>query len=206
MDYQDYRFKTPEVDPFPKDLEVHYQAPAMPDFVGPMPMRTLTRGKEYTSNTEWVTNGHYNDQAIASDRAYYRSIGFWPVTTQEVLCCQELHGGQDKMLDVMHKHGVYFYIYDAHEYFQQPAIEKVEYRPVITDDLLGRIQRFEEAFAGAGKLLIDSFSDFTFPNKPLYPQGVALFAEKEVQEDTPPKNRPKGPRRTKNQRGAWWNK
>jgi len=54
-------------------------------------------------------------------------------------------------------------------------------------------------------VILDSCHDFKFPNQPLYPRGVAVFSEEE-QKDVKPKNRPKGPRRTKNQRGKWWDR
>lgn len=62
------------------------------------------------------------------------------------------------------------------------------------------MEAFKEAMKGvqAPKISLDSFADFGFKASPIY------LAEE--QKDVAPKNRPKGPRRTKNQRGAWWNK
>ena len=144
--YKTYEFKTPDEHPFPKGMKILYIPPSMPDFVGPMPQIELTEGKDYTPpNVEWVTNGKYQAQAEASNAGYFREKfrqadlamepiwkthpdcphGFWPVSTQEVLCCQEMHGGQDKMIEAMAKTEVYFYIHDAT--LPQPELE-IQYR------------------------------------------------------------------------------
>lgn len=108
--YQTYEFKIPEEHPFPKDLEVMYIPPKMPGFVGPMPQYKLTHGEDYLQ-----AFFRQQDKGMAAIWETHPDCphGHWPVSTQEVLCCQELHGGQDNMLREMHKAEVYFYIYDA---------------------------------------------------------------------------------------------
>lgn len=131
--YKTYEFKAPKEAPFPKGMEIAYIPPAMPDFVGPMPQMILKEGEDYYNQRE-ADHDRLLHEIFARQDDAMREIwkthpecphGYWPVSTQEVRCCQDLHGGQNAMLKEMEKHDVAFYIYDVPKY--EPA--QIDYKP-----------------------------------------------------------------------------
>lgn len=204
-------------------------------------------------------------------KSFYREQGTWVVSTQEVLCCQKLHGGQDKMIEKMHKEDIFFYIYDATigpidrprisyidrlHMFSTGRLRKNRYwvmlepeipipagwrsvhfappddvRPLFADpdlvidyippampDFVGpmpRIELREGKYYYPFEICLDKLRDGfqqlqeKFGSIPFeMTESIRLVARSaiaEVQTDQE-KRRPKGPRRSKYQRGQWWNK
>jgi hypothetical protein len=202
---------------FADDLTVTYTPAKYPGFVGPMPQVTLKEGRSYVP----VEKRSFFDNLDKIEKSKSPSGNFKIMTISELYEAVRLAGNMDEFTHLMRAEGFDSIgllpddwsernnrdetIPGAIQHLSGPvmAIESVHGHH--SQLLLDKIKRLHETFVDAGKVILDSCHDFKFPNQPLYPRGVAVFSEEE-QKDVKPKNRPKGPRRTKNQRGKWWNR
>lgn len=172
-------------------------------------MMSLMWKQGWLKNPSSLPRRRENKMSERFNRFVDHPEGFWKVSEQEMRCAITYHGTE--WLRHAIEADAFFYVHDAWKNEEPP---KVEYRPFFADDLeVTYTPAKQPGFIGPMQTIV--LKEGTEYRSPKLSVGEAIsnwldsFVTRmpdRDQPDVPAKNKPKGPQRTKNQRGAWWNK
>lgn len=200
---------------FVDNLEVTYTPAKMPGFTGPMQTKVLKEGTQYKSVWEDPSRSKlFTKLAETMDKKAPPGT-FQMCTVDEFASAIEKAGGLKSYVQQMSQNG-----FSAVGLMPDNWMELNSRNEEIPGAIYGMNGKtiiissrpngwYEQQFINRLKSLVE-------PNaKPKLSVGEAISnwldsfvgrCPDKVQPDVPAKNKPKGPTRTKNQRGAWWNK